>query len=153
MFIHLYGSLGNLPEQGPAGYDDGTIVPFGAPETPDIYTPGIVLPIAERMIRIVHDAAPLPEAFDQTLQRFQSAEQVLFLGFGFGRQNVERLRAGHIPSSAVVDCTTYNMTPAEVIDMVLPAFPNHPLNDLRRKGTTGDCSIRLFLRERISWLR
>jgi hypothetical protein len=153
MFIHLYGSLGNLPEQGPAGYNDGTIVPLGAPETADTYALGIALPIAENMIRIVHDAAPLPETFDQALKRFQTAEQVLFLGFGFGKQNVERLRTGHIPGSALVDCTTYNMTPAEVIDTVLPAFPNHTLNDLRRKGTTGNCSIRLFLRERISWLR
>jgi len=153
MFVHLYGSLGRLPDQAPQGLNDGTIVPLGAAESPGVYTLGVALPIAENAIRIVHDAAPLPPEFDEAMRRFQTAEQVLFLGFGFGRQNVERLRTGQIPASALVACTTFNMTPAEVTDMVIPAFPNHPLSDLRRAGTTGVSSIRLFLRERISWLR
>lgn len=154
MFVHLYGSLGKLPEQIPPDSRNGEFaVPLGAPETKDVYVLGLALPIAETSIRIVHDAAQRPESFAEATRRFQTAQQALFLGFGFGAKNVERLRTDQISSTVSLGCTTYAMTEAEVVDIVIPAFRNHQMKQLRRDGSTGTRSIRLFLRERISWLR
>jgi hypothetical protein len=146
-FVHLYGSLGDLPEQT----DNGGI-PLGAPETDDTYTLGLALPIAENAIRIVHETDQPPESFVESGRRFQTAQQVLFLGFGFGKKNIERLRTDQIPSEVIVDCTTYDMTIAEVLDMVAPAFPNRSLNRLQRQGTD-QRSIRDFLRDHIRLFR
>lgn len=154
MFVHLYGSLGKLPEQISLDSRDGELaVPLGAPDTADTYVLGLALPIAENSIRIVHDAALLPESFTVATRLFQTAQQVLFLGFGFGAKNVQRLRTDTIPSTVPLTCTTYAMTPAEVVDIVIPAFPNRDMKELRRIGSTGTHSICLFLRERIGWLR
>jgi hypothetical protein len=153
MFIHLYGSLGKLAEQVSLDSRSGELaVPLGAPDTEDTYVLGFALPIADNSIRIVHDAAPLPETFSEAARRFQTAQQVLFLGFGFGAKNVERLRLDRIPSTVPLTCTTYAMTPTEVLDLVIPAFPNRDMKELRRIGTTDTSSICLFLRERINWL-
>jgi hypothetical protein len=153
MFIHLYGSLGDLPEQLSGGSNAGRIVPFGAPEPEDTYHLGLALSVAENLLTIVHDAAQPPATFNEALKRFQTAQQILFLGFGFGKKNIERLGTAAIPKSTNVDCTTYGMTPEEVLDSVVPAFPNHELSNLRRAGSTADKSICLFLRERIRWLK
>lgn len=91
MFIHLYGSLGELTEQGTVA-PNAMMVPLGAPETNDTYNLGLALQAAEQMITIVHDAAQPPESFAEALRRFQTSERCVFLGFGFGRKNVERLQ-------------------------------------------------------------
>jgi hypothetical protein len=153
MFVHLYGSLGKLAEQASPDPRSGELaVPLGAPDTEDTYVLGLALAIADNSIRIVHDAAALPESFADATRRFQIAQQVLFLGFGFGAKNVERLRVDRIPSTVPLTCTTYAMTPTEVLDVVIPAFPNRDMKELRRIGSTGTTSICLFLRERINWL-
>jgi hypothetical protein len=153
MFVHLYGTLGKLPEQSSAGLNDPGVVPLGAPETEDTYNLGLALPIAEQAIVIVHQAAQPPQPFAEAGQRFQTAEQVQFLGFGFGKQNVERLGTDRIPAQVSIECTTYDMTNAEVLELVLPAFPAHDLQALRREGSTGTRSIRQFLRERVQRFR
>jgi hypothetical protein len=127
--------------------------PGPAPETDDTYHLGLFLPIAENAIRIVHDTAHAPESFAEAGRRFMTAQRVLFLGFGFGAKNVERLGTHQIPAGVPVVCTTYGMTPAEVIDMVIPAFPHHTMSDLRHKDATDTRSICLFLREQIQLLR
>jgi hypothetical protein len=152
MFTHLYGSLGPLPEQVPDGSRDQGI-PLGAPETEDVYTLGLALPKADTEIRIVHDSEDPPESFTIAGKRFKTAEQVLFLGFGFGKKNVERLQTDKIGKAVHVSCTTFGMTEAELIDSVFPAFPNHGLDELHQKGPTGTKSICLFLRERVRNLR
>jgi hypothetical protein len=151
MFLYLHGSLGFLPEQAPAGYRNPTVVPLGAPETDDVYTLGLALSVAENMIRIVHDDERAPAVFDKAHAAFSDAKLVLFLGFGFGAKNVERLRTVTIPESVVVDCTSIGMTDAEYAEWVLPGFPNQHRH-LRHRHV-GQTSIRQFLRERISYLK
>jgi hypothetical protein len=155
MFVHLYGSLGDLPEQGSAARN-ALIVPLGAPETDDTYNLGLALQASEQMITIVHDTDQPPQTFTEALRRFQTARRCVFLGFGFGKKNVERLQTVRIPQNATIDCTTYGMTGAEIMDSIIPAFPGRELSGLRRqvKADYSDKrSINQFLRENIGLLR
>ena len=153
MFVHLYGSLGELPEQVAAGAGNG--IPIGAPETNYTYTLGLALAAAENMITIVHDAEQPPQSFATALQRFQSAQQCLFLGFGFGKKNVERLQTVRIPNEAMVSCTTYGMTSAEIQHSIYPAFKGQHLNTLQwqiAQRPSDNRSIKQFLRDQIGVL-
>ncbi len=155
MFIHLYGSLGELTEQGTVA-PNAMMVPLGAPETNDTYNLGLALQAAEQMITIVHDAAQPPESFAEALRRFQTSERCVFLGFGFGRKIVERLQTTRIPARATIDCTTYGMTSAEIMDAVYPAFQGRELSGLRRQvlaDRPDNRSINQFLRENVRLLR
>jgi hypothetical protein len=142
-FVHVHGSLGELPAQD-TRLD--TVVPFGAPETDDTYTFGLALPLAERTIRIVHDADPVGPAYEAARSAIVAAARVIFLGFGFGKQNAARLQTSSIQATVPVYCTAYGMTQAEIVDLVNAAFPLHAL----RKSQVEATPIRQFLRERIS---
>jgi len=153
MFTHLYGSLGELPEQVAAGAGNG--IPLGAPETEDTYTLGLALAAAENMIMIVHDAEQPPQSFATALQRFQTAQQCLFLGFGFGKKNVERLQTVRIPDETAVFCTTYDMTSAEIQHAIYPAFKSQHLSGLQwqfAQRPSDNRSIKQFLRDQIGVL-
>ncbi len=154
MFVHLYGTLGDLPEQRPAETRIGEVVPLGAPDTPDMYTLGLALPLAENAIKIVHNvpSGATQERFDDALRRFLAAEQIFFLGFAFAKKNVERLRTDRVATPVVVYCTTYDMTPAELDAFVFPAFPRAPPTELRHQGSTGNKSISQYLREHVNRL-
>jgi hypothetical protein len=154
MFVHLYGSLGELPEQVAAGAGNG--IPVGAPETDYTHTLGLALAAAENMIMIIHDADSPPDSFSMAFRRFQSAQQCFFLGFGFGSKNVERLRTDRIPQETLIECTTYGMTAAEVQDAVIPAFGARALNEIQRHvrdRATDNRSIKQFLRDKIGLLK
>jgi hypothetical protein len=96
---HLHGQLGKLPElvftdlsaprvsQETRQRAEG-IVPYGGSET------GIThwdVKTAARFVQIIHEANPLTDAFARTKGAIASAKCVVFLGFGFGAQNVLRL--------------------------------------------------------------
>jgi hypothetical protein len=145
-FLHLYGSLGYLPEQG--SLHAGTHpIPLGAPELTDSYTLGIALPQAEQTIRIVHEGDQTPAIFADAQASFARAQQILFLGFGFGRTNVDRLCTVGISGAVPVYCTAFGMTASEIANILCPSFPNHPR--MQGNGTVADVPIRLFLRDRI----
>jgi hypothetical protein len=151
MFVHLYGSLGQLPEQIEENASGG--IPLGAPETEDAYTLGIALASAENMITIIHDTDQPPASFATALQKFQTARQCLFLGFGFGKKNVERLQMPRIPATTMLYCTTFGMTQAEVQDAIFPAFTGNNSDNLRHRllarNGVDDRSIKQFLRDSI----
>lgn len=149
-FFHVHGSLGHLPAQRPQEEDrPGTTVPLGAPESEEVYTLGLALPLAENSIRIVGDAVVGP-AYEAARDAIANAEQVIFLGFGFGRENVARLRTSNIsPARTPVYATAYGMTDAEIDDLVVAAFPGH----IGVRARIRDVPIRQYLRERISIIR
>jgi len=148
-FLHLHGSLGYLPEQG--SLHAGTHpISLGAPELPNIYTLGIALPQVEQTIRIVHDADATPAIFADAQASFAQARQILFLGFGFGKANVQRLCTAGISGAIPVYCTAYGMTESEISYVIYPSFPNHP--NMHHNGTTANTTIRQFLRDRIAVL-
>jgi hypothetical protein len=150
-FIHVHGSLGDLPAQrAPQDNRPDAVVPLGAPETEGEYTLGLALPLAENSIRIVHDADPVGPGYQAARTALLAAEQVIFLGFGFGKQNVARLQTATIQPTTPVYCTAYGMTPAEIVYSVSAAFPLHGRLESSRVEAA---PIRQFLRERISIIR
>jgi hypothetical protein len=145
-FIHLHGSLGALPEQADANAELGTSIEFGAPDGDGVYTLGIALSVIENLVRIVHDAHPT-ELFNMVQSYFAIADQILFLGFGFGRTNVERLGTNRIPTPNPVYCTAFDMTDSEVNTLIAPAFPGRSL--IPGSGYVEAVPIRRFFRERM----
>jgi hypothetical protein len=144
--VHLHGSLGELPEQVSPGTNQ-KFVRFGAPPSEELR---LVLQIADQSMHIVHDADKRTAQFDEAKQLLRAAEQIFFLGFGFGKINAGRLELGSIHTAIPIFCTTYDMTSAEVSDSVRGAFPQHGgAPQLQTEGT----SIRQFLRDRVSQFR
>lgn len=99
-FIHLHGQLGCLsefPEPGMA------VVPYGG--TPEGITNADVHSAA-RAIRIVHQPVPTDPPFVFARDAISASRRVLFLGFGYGKQNVERLdlKACMQPDTRVYMC-------------------------------------------------
>jgi hypothetical protein len=146
-FIHVYGSLGYLPDT--IGPENGSI-PFAAPESDSVSYKGLALGRAENLIRIVHDDHSNEQfAAAHQLLHTRETQQIFFFGFAFGKENVDRLQTRQIYPGTSVYCTTYKMTSAEVADSVTPAFRDHPPAFLECEDTT----IREFLRGRIHVFR
>lgn len=83
--IHLHGQLGCLPELREKGM---AVVPYGG--TAEGITDADVHSAA-RAIRIVHQPVPTDQPFVLARDAISASRRVLLLGFGYGRQNVERL--------------------------------------------------------------
>ena len=150
-FIHLHGSLGILPEQVDSKTDSGSSIDLGAPDSPGIYTLGLAFPVIEKLLRIIHDPYPT-ELYNNVQALFSVADQIVFLGFGFGRTNVERLGTRHIPQSTPIWCTAYDMTTSEIEHLIEPAFPGRPNFGNPHAGYVGVAPIRRFFRERMKLL-
>jgi hypothetical protein len=148
-FIHVYGSLGCLPETtGP----ENEAIPFAALESDSVSYKGLALGRAENLLRIVHDAHSDQQfAAAHQLLHTSHTKQIFFFGFAFGRENVDRLQIRQIPASTDVYCTTYKMTSAEVADSVTPVFRSEPLG----AGVLAheDSTITVFLRNRVQVFR
>jgi hypothetical protein len=168
-FFHMYGSLGQLPEQIARSTRPLSItavgIPFAAPQTSDTTFRGLALQDAENVIQIVHDKGNT-SAVSQAHQELHTTatQQIFFFGFAFGKVNIDRLQTTQIPPSVPIYCTTYKMTSAEVTDCVTPAFPNHsywsPNGNLVQSKilnattvTKADKTIKEFLRERVAVFR
>jgi hypothetical protein len=111
--IHLHGSLGKLY---PTGSDSTGVVPFG---------PGaaihrkFTLPVLEfledagKTIQIVHQATPDTPEF-KAAQAALSADQIFFMGFGFGQTNMQRLNCQkYMRKPTRMYMTRYHMTDRE----------------------------------------
>jgi len=97
--IHLHGSLGPLPEQASKTERLPLSVPYGG-DGPGVTANNCA--DAARSIRIIHEAQPHDEAFALARRVLSSAERIVFLGFGYARQNVERLQ--------LLECANKNAT-------------------------------------------
>jgi hypothetical protein len=148
-FLHLHGSLGMLNDQVSGGMSaGGNPIPLGAPDTPTLYTLGLALPQVDASIRIVHDDG-IPEVFAEAQVCLQSADQILFMGFGFGKTNVTRLRTDLIPSHRSVYCTVHGLTNSEINHYVRRSFPNHHNFTALLSSEDSFTSILKFLRNRV----
>jgi len=77
--IHLYGTL-------------GTKLTWGGPERGyDPNLKGNWIAAAAKSIKIVHQAKPTTDEFQRAHNLLRGASEIIFLGFGFHRINVERL--------------------------------------------------------------
>lgn len=82
--IHLHGLLG--------AYDpiDGTGRPYAPAQSAEGVSEELV--IAAEGIKIVHEVNPETEEFDEAEEVLREAKRIFFLGFGFDKRNVQRLR-------------------------------------------------------------
>src|SRR3569833_3297947 len=95
-FVHVYGSLGELPVQKIGG-SPGYAIPFGAPEDPGVSYRGLALDGAEQAINIIHDGeAPRRFAAAHALLHPQT-DQIFFCGGAGGRRGGGGRRAGRGP--------------------------------------------------------
>jgi hypothetical protein len=78
--IHLHGHMGVLPWQGSGGRG------YGRDMTPNN------LKIARRSIKIIHEAVENDPEFQQAYTLLGQAKRVVFLGFGYDKTNLGRLK-------------------------------------------------------------
>jgi hypothetical protein len=115
--IHVHGQLGLLP-----GFssDPGKVVEFGG-SSGEIQDSDVVR--AAEAIQIVHEANPLGETFARAQSAIAAAEKVVFLGFGYARQNVARLRLKNcMQRSAALYLCMKGYTPEQQEYLILPQF-------------------------------
>ena len=144
--IHVHGSLGLLPEQRAA--HEVTPIPYGAPVNPEYAHKSMAVRGAIDGTKIVHEVSENEQSFMTARHFLQLAEQVVFLGFSFGADNIRHLGMyDAIPETAHVYSTTYKMTAAEVRADAVPAFKR--TIDFQH----ADLPARQFLREHIEVLR
>jgi hypothetical protein len=115
--IHLHGSLGVLPEFSTPGQAS---VLYGG-DSQEV-TPVNCLNAAAG-IRIIHEAHPNDEAFARARDALSTAKRVVFLGFGYANQNIERLQLQTClnPATQIYLCVT-GFTPHQQLALVRPHF-------------------------------
>jgi len=99
--IHLYGLLGDYP------YTDAA----GRPYRPNL-TPNNIQKCVKG-IRIVSEEVDRDPVFENASALLQEAEIVCFLGFGFHRTNMERLRIGQSKRNPQLYSTGFGLTNEE----------------------------------------
>lgn len=111
--IHLHGSVGPL-----------RLVPFGAVQGNQVVDDAIASMVerASGDIKIVHQADGATDEFHRARAALNEAERIVFLGFSFGRANVDRLDFGCIARSAGSFSSRYGMTNAEVKVQIAEPF-------------------------------
>ena len=117
--IHLHGSVGDYTKVGP------NYVPFGSAiqEAGNLnHDTRLTLEKAASGIKIVHQAADNSAEFLAARQALSEAVTVFFLGFSYGRVNVDRLGLASMHPNAVSVCGCYGMTAAEVAVNVKEPF-------------------------------
>jgi hypothetical protein len=102
--VHVHGTLGPLPWQESGGR------PYGPPHG---FGP---LMDAARRIKIVYEGADSDPEFEQARALIREAKRIYFLGFGFHKDNVERLHLGECKEGAQISGSTFGLFDREVAD-------------------------------------
>jgi hypothetical protein len=108
--IHLHGSVGGFTKDAPK------FAPFGAAVFSDQNLNHETRPFLENAaagIKIVHEAAGDSLEFRNARQALREAVTVFFLGFSFGRVNVDRLELGNASGAKFIACSRYHMSDSE----------------------------------------
>ena len=102
--IHLHGSLGHL-----------SAVPWAATTIGESFdeTLSSVFAKSAESIKIVHEPKPGAEEFTRARYLLTQAKRIFFLGFAFGRTNVDRLDFNYINKDAGIKFSRYGMTDSE----------------------------------------
>ena len=141
--VHLHGCTGLLSKG---------IIKFGAIERPGQSIDDAVANVLERAaagIKIVHQADGKDAEFERAREALGRAERVVFLGFGFGWTNVDRLEIGCISSIAETFASRSGLTDSEVAVQILEPFKKSG-RSVTLAGRDDDC--RLTLRHRLDRL-
>ncbi len=119
--MHMYGNLGPLPWQSTTGavrYGVGRPAPK-------------VIAQAASSLQLIGDRTR-PGQFDQARELIQEAAFVFFLGFGYDRQNLDRLKPERL-FSTVFRGTAYAEPPGRQLDIqrtFQDTFDSHPVHFL-----------------------
>ncbi len=97
--IHLYGSLGGLPGMCKNGRA------YGKSGTAAILS-------AAKEIHLVRGSAT-PASFTEARNLMKEAQRIIFLGFGFERNNADRLGIEELPESTEVFATLFKVCPVD----------------------------------------
>jgi len=135
--VHVYGQLGELPGR------DGEHRPYSPDLNPE------ALREAMGGIRIVSEGTDHRTRFARAHDVIGRAEEIIFLGFGFHRENVSRLELPvHLPSSAKVTGTVKGFTNSEFELTIAPQFADLPGDALTNNRQT----VYDFLRDNLHLL-
>lgn len=139
--LHLHGQLGYL-SGFPVPHD--SIVHYGSSPDEAAPTDSDCLNAA-RQIRIVHEPNPQEEAFVRARGALASAERIIFLGFGYAPQNVERLQLTTCVNrhAEIFLCVT-GFTGEQQMAMIRPYFT--PWGHSLRSGAEQDDIVAFFRR-------
>ncbi len=117
--IHLHGAVGAFLKGAP------DYVPFGAAEWEGAdwveHIPRY-LEKAANSIKVVHQAASDSEQYSAARMTFKEAANAFFMGFSFGRVNVDRLELGNLGGVRAIACSRYQMTDAECELQIMHPF-------------------------------
>lgn len=104
--IHLYGNLGDLPS---LSKQKENAREYSQKQTPNI------IEICIKNIKIIHEGVEGDPQFSQAHELLSEAEVVCFLGFGYDKTNLERLKVGEIFSKGNkrIYGSSYGFTPNE----------------------------------------
>lgn len=104
--VHLHGQLGGLPWQR------------CKPEQIRDYSPELTersIRVASDGIKIIHEADDLNDAeFLKAHKLLSRAKEIVFLGFGYHRTNLERLRLDNLRDAQILRGTCYGFTLKEI---------------------------------------
>ena len=133
--VHVHGSLGPLPWQESDGQKYG--VP---PEPPDLI-------LAADRIKIVSEGAEEDPEFEEARTLIREAKRIYFLGFGYNKDNVERLHLGECRKGTCIFGSALGLTPRERADAeYLLKAQNGPGEDLFLRVELRDHDCLQFLR-------
>ncbi len=117
--IHLHGQLGVLPAF--AAPNAASIGFGGDPSASSIQDEEVK--DAAQYVRIVHEPDPNDQPFADAREALCEAERVVFLGFGYGQTNMERLQlAKCVRPGPKLYGTAMGFTPLELSQYVQPHF-------------------------------
>jgi len=102
--VHVHGSLGPLPWQEDGGR------PYGGPMRP------LEVKLAADRIKIVCEGAEEDPEFNEARTLIREADRIYFLGFGYNKDNVERLHLGECKEGARIYGSALGFSDRELKD-------------------------------------
>ena len=123
--VHVHGQLGPLP-WADTGFGNGRSY---QPHDPANLKDAAVA--AAKGIRIVHESAKDDPQYVQARQLLAQAEIVIFLGFGYLRENVERLAIRSLSPNIALIGTAYGLMEGERAEVALVVSERLFLGNLR----------------------
>jgi hypothetical protein len=100
--IHLHGKLGNLPwEENGRPYHESL-------DRPEIY-------MSRDKIKIIHELNPDDAEFQRARHLLSERSQIIFLGFGYNRTNIQRLQPANWANPERVLGTAFDLTALDTI--------------------------------------
>jgi len=141
--VHVHGQLAQLPWQSSGG---GT-VSYGGKSRQDILE-------AASGIKVIYEDIHKDPAIKQAHDLLKQARVLLFLGFGYDRDNLESLNLSEVlPTNASIAGTAFDMTEKELIPVKRQLRRLAPPNKRLNSPGLLNCNNMEFIRETVHFQR